>query len=533
MVRVLAPERHSSVKIDYDVLIIGSGMAGGAAAHVLTQKGIRCLVLEAGPAINFQRDRGFKRVYDLPYRGFDRPGRLPNVPQANEFNANLWASEHKNPYTYNPSSPYNWVRIRVVGGRTVLWARWSFRLSNYEFRCKDHSGYSENWPIRYEDLAPYYDRMDRIFRVAGVKLGLPQLPDGEFVADNSPDVESIKRFNAAARRRGLFPTKPRLATAGEMAGSVDMLLPSALASGNLHIISDAIVREITTDRKTGLANGAYFIDARSHHDYHVKARVIILAASTLSSTRILLNSGLANSSGVLGHYLFDQFYVKGTVNAIVPEALGGHPSRGLMGGSGCIPQFRNVKTRDKNFVGNYILIYFSGGTPSASYFPLYGEPLLKKLEEVRDAAFGFTTMGEVIPRHENCVRIDKNVVDAWGIPVLNIQAKYTDNEFAMAKDAMNVADELSQDAGFEVLAKHWQMVPPGESIHELGTCRMGDNPKTSVLNKYNQSHDVKNLFVVDGGCFVSGGAQNPTLTIGALSMRAADYIAEKMRSREI
>ena len=517
---------------DYDVLIIGSGASGGSAVHVLAKKGIRCLMLDAGPAVNFERDRGFKRVYDLPYRGFGKPGRFPNVTQANEFNGNVWADQKKNPYTYDRSAPYNWVRVRLVGGKTLFWGRWSLRLSNYEFRCKDHDGYGTNWPIRYEDLAPYYDRAERIFRVTGQKAGLPQLPDGVFIEDNSPDSGSIRRFDAAAARRGIATTKVRRAS-GELASSVNLLLPGAIETGNLQIISDAVVREITTDPKTGLANGAYFIDRRSQHDYHVEARVVVLGASCLESTRILLNSGLANSSGVLGHYLFDQFYVKDVVVAVVPQARGGNPPRGLMGGGGCVPRFRNLKTREKNFIRGYLLDFSSGSTPDAKYFPAYGEALEKQLADVEGAGFGIWAIGEVLPRYENHVRIDKKVLDAWGIPALHVQAKYTDNEFEMAKDSMRVSEELCRDAGFEVVASHWQMVPPGESIHELGTCRMGDDPKTSVLNKYNQSHDIKNLFVVDGSAFVSGGCQNPTLTISALAMRAAEYLAEQMRTREI
>jgi len=522
----------TNMNTDYDVLIIGSGASGGTVASVLAKKGIRCLMLDAGPAVDFQRDRGFKRVCDLPYRGFGKPGRFPNVTQANEFNGNVWADEKKNPYTYDPSDPYNWVRVRLVGGKSLFWGRASLRLSNYEFRCKDHDGYGENWPIRYEDLAPYYDRAERIFRVSGQKAGLPQLPDGVFIEDDSPDSESVRRFNAAARRRGIPTTKERRAT-GELASSVNLLLPDALATGNLQIVSDAVVREISTDPNTGLANGAYFIDRRSRHDYHVKARVVVLGASCLESTRILLNSGLANSSGVLGHYLFDEFYVKDVVVAVVPEARGGNPPRGLMGGGGYVPRFRNLKTREKNFIRGYALGFGGGGTPDARYFPVYGEALEKQLADVEGAGFTFTTMGEVLPRYENHVRIDKNVSDAWGIPALHVQAKYTDNEFEMAKDSMHVCEELCREAGFEVVGKHWQMVPPGESIHELGTCRMGNDPKTSVLNAYNQSHDIKNLFVVDGSAFVSGGSQNPTLTISALAMRAAEYMAEKMRTREI
>ncbi|HEX6545555.1 MAG TPA: GMC family oxidoreductase [Bryobacteraceae bacterium] len=518
--------------VDYDVLIIGSGASGGMTARELTKRGIRCLMLDAGPAVDFARDREMKRVYELPYQGFGEPGRFPHITQANEFNGNVWADEKQNPYSYDADSPYYWVRVRLVGGKTLFWGRASWRLSDFEFKGKDHDGFGDNWPISYRDLAPYYDRVEPILRVAGRKEGLPQLPDGIFIEDNSPDSESIKRFIAAAKSKNIPTTKGRRAT-GEFASSVNLLLPDALATGNLKIVSNAVVREITTDKRTGLVNGAHFVDRRTRREYHAKARVVVLGASALESTRILLNSNIANSSGVLGHYIFDQFYVKNVVECVVPEAKHGRARRGLMGGGGYIPRFRNLATKEKNFIRGYAFDFGSGGTPDASCFPLYGEALLRELSASEGARFSMTTMGEVLPRYENHVRIDKNLKDAWGIPALHIQHKYTSNEFEMAKDSMNVAEELCHGAGFEVLAKHWEMVPPGESIHELGGCRMGSNPKTSVLNQYNQTHDIKNLFVVDGSAFVSGGSQNPTLTISALAMRASGYMAEQMRRGDI
>jgi len=517
---------------EFDVLIIGSGASGGTVARQLTQKGIRCLMLNAGPPVDFQRDRVLKKVYDLPYRGFGQPGRFLDLQWADEFNGNVWADPKKNPYTYDPGRPYEWVRVRLLGGRTLFWGRWSLRLSDFEFKCKDHDGFGENWPIEYKEIAPYYDRVEPILRVAGRNEGWAQSPDGVFIDDNSPDSESIQRFKSSAKRMGVPTSKARLAT-GQLASSVNRFLPDALATGQLQIVANAVVREITTDPKTGLASGAHFIDSRTKQEYHAKARAVVLGASCLESTRILLNSGIANSSGVLGRYLFDQFYITDVVSCVVPEARGGHPPKGLMGGDGYVPRFRNLKERDKRFIRGYAYVFNSGNTPSHQYLPGYGESLLKEINQIEGAGFSVWTMGETLPRRENQVRIDKSVVDEWGIPALHISQKYSDNEFAMAKDSMEVADELCGGAGFEVLQKHWEMIPPGASIHELGTCRMGGNPKTSVLNKFNQSHDIKNLFVVDGSAFVTGGSQNPTLTICALAMRSADYLAEQMRTGAI
>ncbi len=513
----------------YDVLIIGSGASGGSVAYTLTKKGISCLMLDAGPVINYSRDRALKNVYELPYRGFGRPDRFPHVTQASEFNGNLWADEKENPYSYDPKDPYYWVRVRLVGGKTLVWGRASWRMSDFEFKGKDHDGFGENWPVSYSDLAPYYDKVEPIWRVAGRKEGLPQLPDGIFLEDHSPDSESVKRFTTAAKAQGIPITKPRRAT-GTLASSINLLLPPALESGYLTVVPNAVVSRITTDPNTGLVNGATFIDRRSQREMHAKARIVVVGAACLESTRLLLNSGIANSSGVLGHYLFDQFYVKNAVEAIVPEARGAQNTFKLMGGGGYVAPFRNIKTREKDFIRGYTADFSSGGTPPSRIVPGYGEQLDKELAELNNARFSMTVMGTVLPRHENYVEIDKSVRDAWGIPSLKIQARYTDNEFNMARDAMNTLSEVCHAAGFEVLAKHDKMVPPGESIHELGTCRMGENPKTSVLNKWNQSHDIKNLFVVDGSSFTSGGPQNPTLTISALAMRASDYMAEQMRA---
>jgi choline dehydrogenase-like flavoprotein len=519
---------------NHDVLIIGSGASGGMAAYALTRKGVKCLMLDAGPPVDFSRNREFKPAYELPWRGFGKPGQLEHVFQATEFNANQWVDEKQVPYTHDASQPYNWVRVRLIGGKTLFWARMSFRLSDYEFKAKDHDGFGDNWPIRYADLAPYYDQVEPIFRVAGRSEGLPQLPDGIFIEDNSPDSKANQQFIAATKERGIPNTKMRRSMGqGPLASSLNLLLPEALATGKLTIVPNAVVRELTVDRGTGLVNGANFVDRRSHREMHAKARVVVVGASCLESTRLLLNSGIANSSGVLGHYLHDQFYITQTVQAIVPAARGGNATRDLIGGGGLIPRFRNLKTKEKDFIRGYALDWSTGGTPDAKYIPLYGEALDKEIENCRGAGFSATTMGEVLPRFENHVRIDKTVSDAWGIPALHIQTRYTSNEFNMAKDAVNTLEELCHACGWEVLAAHDQMFPPGYSIHELGTCRMGDNPKTSVLNKWNQSHDVKNLFVVDGSSFVTGGSQNPTMTILSLSMRASDYLAEQMRKGDL
>ena len=516
-----------------DVLIIGSGHSGGMAAKILTGKGISCLMLNAGPVVDFQRDRALKPAYELSYRGFDKPGRLPHVFQSNEFNANTWVDEKEAPYTFDPKHPYNWVRVRLFGGRSLFWARQSFRLSDYEFKAKDHDGFGDNWPISLADLAPYYSRVEEIFRVRGHKDGLPQYPDGNFVEDDSPWSGSMQRFIAAGKQLKVPVCKPRSALGVDgLASSINLLLPDAFATGKLTAIPNVVVRELSVDKNTGLVNGAHFVDRHSRREMSVKARVIILAAGCLESTRLLLNSGLANSSGVLGRYLIDEVYGPGIVCS-VPEARDGKAPE-LMGGGALVPRFRNLDTRSKNFIRGYALNVSSSPMPmDPRNFATYGEDLQKKLDSYSGSGFSTSMMGEVLAHSKHHVSIDKSVVDAWNIPVLHVETQYTDNEFNMARDAVDTSIAMAEAAGFEVLSKNYEPNPPGYSIHELGTCRMGDNAKTSVLNKWNQSHDIKNLYVVDGSSFVSGGWQNPTMTILSLSMRASEYLAEQMRQGSV
>jgi choline dehydrogenase-like flavoprotein len=513
-----------------DVLIVGSGHSGGMAAKILTEKGISCLMLNAGPVVDFHKDRETKPAYQLPYRGFNMPGRLPHVLVATEFNSNTWVDEKEVPYTFDSERPYNWVRVRLFGGRSLFWGRFSFRLSDYEFKARDHDGFGDNWPISLTDLAPYYSRVEAIFRISGHADGLPQYPDGNFILDDSAWSGSMQRFIAAGRKLEVPVCKPRTALGVDgQASSINLLLPDAFATGRLTAVPNVVVRELTVNKNTGLVNGANFVDRHSRREMSVKARVVILAAGCLESTRLLLNSGLANSSGVLGHYLIDQVYGPGIVCS-VPEARDGKATEGLMGGTALAPRFRNIDTKSKTFIRGYALVGSSSTGPmDAKNFAAYGADLQKTLDSYNGSGFSITMMGEVLADYKHHVRIDESVVDAWGIPVLHVETQYTDNEFNMARDAVNTSIVMAEAAGFEVLSRNYDPVPPGASIHELGTCRIGDNPRTSVLNQWNQSHDIKNLYVVDGSSFVSSGWQNPTMTILALSMRASEHLAEQMR----
>jgi choline dehydrogenase-like flavoprotein len=518
----------------FDVLIIGSGHAGGMAAKILTESGISCLMLNAGPVADVSRNAEHKAAYELPYRGFKPPGRLEHVFQASEFNANVWVDEQEVPYTFEAENPYNWVRVRLFGGRSLFWSRQSFRLSDYEFKAKSRDAFGEDWPISHADLAPYYSRVEDIFQVSGALDGPPQMPDGNFVIDDNQWSQSMERFIAASKAFDMPVCKQRRALGRDgLASSVNLLLPDAEKTGNLTSIANAVVRELTIDKNTGRPNGCHFVDRLSRRELSVKARVVVLAAGTLESTRLLLNSKVGNSSGLVGRYLMDQVYGPG-VTCSVPEARSGKATKELMGGGAIVPRFRNITTKSDKFLRGYALnVTSSTGPVSPRNFAVYGAELERKLQEYHGSSFHMTMMGEVLGRYENHVRINKDKVDAWGIPVLHVETKYTDNEFNMAKDAVETGSAVAEAAGFEVLSKNVVPNPPGYSIHEVGTCRMGDDPKRSVLNRWCQSHDHKNLFVVDGASFTSAGWQNPTMTILALSMRASEYLAGEMSKQNI
>jgi choline dehydrogenase-like flavoprotein len=390
-----------------DVLIIGSGHSGGMAAKILTEKGISCLMLNAGPVADAHKDTEPKPAYALPFRGFSQPGRLTHVFHCNAFNANTRVVEREVLYKYEAQNPYKWVRVRLFGGRSLFWSRQSFRLSDYEFKGKSHDGFGDDWPIALADVAPYYSRVEAIFRVQGRADGLPQYPDGNFVPDESTWTGCMQRFIAAGKQMGIPVCKPRNSLGVDgLASSVNLLLPDAFATGKLKAIPNVVVRELSVDKKTGLVNEAHFVDRISRREMSVKARVVVLAAGTLESTRLLLNSRLANSSGVMGHYLVDQVYGPGIVCS-VPEARDGKSTPELIGGGALVPRFRNINSKAKNFIRGYALNVHSSTRPmDPRNFAAYGEELQNKLDSYNGSGFSTSIMGEVLSRYENHVSID-------------------------------------------------------------------------------------------------------------------------------
>lgn len=578
----------------YDAVVVGSGAAGGMAAHVLTSHGLKVLLLEAGK----NQDTGkilhsMEWPYDHPRRGrmppdyhalttneytFRQSPYAQNSPYPNvtsyiqqsgspDYSKTLVVNEKEHPYT---GTRYAWVRARTVGGKTTIWGRLALRLSDYDFKAKSHDGYGEDWPISYADLAPYYDRVDLYLGVSGFPENLPQMPDGKFQRPLKLNYSElhlrqvlkgmdrvVTPYRAGVTTDGLKHNKYRSRCYGRGAcnrhvGGCDIhaafdsptgLIRPAMDTGNLTLRPNSTVYEVMVDPKTGKASGVAFLDSETRKSYHAKAKVVLLAASTLESARLMLLSkstlypnGIGNSSAHVGHNFCE--HVMGPSVAGIMKELVGKPRTlddGRPGGF-YLPRFRNVRERQANFVRGY---GFEGGSgcgmiPGTAYTsPGFGEEYKKHVRDYAGATIEMGGFGEVLARYENYVEIDPNVKDAWGIPVLRFHYRFGENEKKMAADMSVTAREMFEAAGFEIVSVTTNILPEGWSIHELGTARMGNDPKTSVLNQFQQSHDVKNLFVVDGSSHVSASCQNPTWTIMALCWRSCDYLADQLRRGEI
>ncbi|HKX28546.1 MAG TPA: GMC family oxidoreductase [Blastocatellia bacterium] len=563
------------VSVVYDAIVVGSGATGGWAAKILTEKGMNVVVLEAGRAIDPKKDyRMMTWPYELKYRGV-MPGAVyaPRQPiqsrcyAGNEYSAHLFVDDLDNPYTTPEEKPFWWIRGRQVGGRSLTWGRQSYRLSDFDFKAASRDGFGDDWPIGYRDLEPYYDQVEDFIGISGSVENLPQLPDSKFLPPMAMTcgerllkraVESRWKDRRVIMGRAAILTRPhqgrpachfcghcdRGCDTHSYFSSVGSTLPAAAKTGRLTLRPNSVVREILVDSNSGRASGVRVVDQVTRRDYEVKGKVIVLCASTLESTRILLNSksrqypdGLGNSSGVLGHYLMDHTSQISAVG-LVPVLRGMEYDHSDGRANGVyLPRFRNIHDKHPNFIRGYGIqaqALMSYGFYQARYRPGFG-PEFKKLvrDTPKEVSFWIGAYGEMLPRKENRVTIDPNRVDAWGIPVVHISSSHSDNELAMVKDALESIREMVDAAGYLTFSTSGTPAPPGFSIHEVGTARMGQDPKTSFLNQWNQSWDVKNVFVTDGSCFVSQGCQNPTLTMMAITARACDYLADEYKRGNI
>jgi choline dehydrogenase-like flavoprotein len=550
----------------YDVCIVGSGAGGGMAAKVLCDAGADVVMLEAGGPWDVEKDSKMSAwAYDSPRRGASTPAR-----PFGEFDGCIggWDLDGE-PYTQAEGETFDWFRARMVGGRTNHWGRISLRMGPDDFKGRSLDGLGDDWPIGYDDIKPYYDKLDRLVGIFGSMEGIRNEPDGVFLPPPKPRCYELMIKQAADKLRiTCIPSRLSILTkplngrpachyCGQCGrgcathsnfSSPSVLLAPALKTGRLRIITHAMAREVTTD-ESGQATGVIYVNTRDRRDNAVRARIVVLAASACESARLLLNSkssrfpdGLANSSGVVGKYLTDSTGL--TVTGYIPKLASGvaHNEDGVGGMHLYMPWWLDNKKLD--FPRGYH-VELGGGRRGAPSFGIlggiqrfngvggYGKSLKDDYRKYYGATVYFSGRGEMIPNEKTYCEIDPNVVDTYGIPVLRFHAAFGDAEILQAKHMQETFREVIDTMGGTPLSRMptreelYGLLPVGRIIHEVGTTRMGSNPQTSVLNANCQAHDVKNLFVADGGPFVSNAHKNCTWTILALAMRTSEHIAQQ------
>ena len=552
----------------FDVIVVGSGASGGWAAKRLSEAGIKVALLEAGKP---QGDKDFTEhvpAYDLKYR--DKASDLMRRTRpkqrdcyaCREWNYKWFANDLDEPYTNPDDKPFSWQgRTRVVGGRTNVWGRQSYRLSEQDLKGKSFDGYGEDWPLSYKDLVPYYELVEDYVGITGQAENVPELPDSKFhpamplscaemqlrtrvkaklgwTVTVGRAANITKPINGRAPCHYCGPCEQGCATHSYF-NSAFTTVADALKSGNTTLITDAMVYKVLTDPSTHKATGVMYIDRVTREVKEVKARAVLLCAQALESTRILLNSadgGLANSSGVLGHYLMDHLWVTGGAGGEFPDVPAPAPSLGGPRRPTGIYGIRMKNTingpRHKDYIRGF---GFQGGGSTSFNMnaPGYGHAFKKGvLDPV--TSVNLVGFGEALARFDNFVAIDPNVVDIFGIPALRINMSWGENDKKMIPDMAVTAAQMMEAAGAKNIRQFtFANRIPGFGIHEMGTARMGSDSKTSVLNQYLQTHDISNLYVMDASSFVSGGCQNPTLTIMALAVRGCDYLMDEMKKGNV
>lgn len=560
----------------YDAIVIGSGISGGWAAKELCEKGLKVLILERGRMVEHIKD--YPTTNSSPWQ-FEHRGRLTadhlasspvqqKVSYAfNEMSGHFFIKDTDHPY--QQTKPFDWIRGYQLGGKSLLWARWVQRWSDLDFEANLKEGIGVDWPIRYKDIAPWYSYVEKFVGVSGSKEGIPQLPDGEFLPPMEMNCvekdfkEKLKkshpdRYYIISRTANLSQAKKihtdlgrascqyrnwcsRGCPYGGYFSSNSATLPAAHATGNLTIRPHSVVSSIIYDEATQKASGVKVIDSETKEEIEFYSKIVFVNAATINTSAILMNStsnrfpnGLGNDSGVLGHYLMDHNYrarVSAKVNGFDDKYYYGRRPAGTY-----LARFRNVgKDQQQNFVRGYAVA--AGASRSGWSRGMgkegFGKDFKEDLTTPGDWGFGMTAMGEMLPHYDNKITFNRNKTDDWGMPIVDIDCKWRENEDEMTKDAVNELSEMMEAAGYEVSSAIDNGQAPGLAIHEMGTARMGRDPKTSILNGFNQMHEVKNVFVTDGASMTSSACQNPSITYMALTARACDYAVKELNKLNI
>ncbi|UZJ43981.1 GMC family oxidoreductase [Marinimicrobium sp. C6131] len=552
----------------YDAIVVGSGISGGWAAKELTEKGLKVLLLERGRNIEHVKDytNATKEVWDYPHRNKPTQEMIAKYPvlsrdyPLNEATYGMWADEQKNPYV--EEKRFDWYRGYHVGGRSLLWGRQSYRHSPIDFEANAREGVAIDWPIRYDDIAPWYDYVERFAGISGSRDGLDVLPDGQFLPPiplNCVEEDVAKRLEKAyggtrhmihSRVANITEPKPEQGRVncqyrnkcwlgcpfGAYFSTQSSTLPAAMKTGNLTLRPFSLVKEIIYDKDKKRAKGVEVIDTENNQTYEYTADVVFLNASTFNSTWILMNSardvwdgGLGSSSGELGHNVMDHHFrvgAGGIVEGFEDKYYFGRRPAGFY-----VPRFRNVGNDKRDYLRGF---GYQGSASRQGWDRNIAEldvgaGLKDALSEPGAWSIGMIGFGEILPYHDNRISLNHEVTDAWGLPVLAMNVEIKDNEKKMRKDMINDAVEMLETAGLKHVQPFDWGYAPGQGIHEMGTARMGRDPKTSVLNAHNQVWDAPNVYVTDGACMTSASCVNPSLTYMALTARAVDHAVNELK----
>lgn len=554
----------------FDAIVVGSGISGGWAAKELTEKGLKVLLLERGR--NIEHVKGYlnanKHIWEFPHRGGRTQEMINDYPvlkrdyPLNETNLDYWVKDKESPYT--EVKRFDWYRGYHVGGRSLMWGRQSYRHSEIDFEANAKDGIAVDWPIRYRDIAPWYSYVEKFAGISGSRDGLPQLPDGEFqpamemncvekdfaakIKDHYKGQRSVIMGRVAnitqpleGRTNCQYRNKCWLGCPfGGYFSTQSSTLPAAMKTGNLTLRPHSIVKELIYDKDTKKAKGVRIIDAENNQTYDYFSKIVFLNASALNSTWVLMNTatdiwpaGLGSSSGELGHNLMDHHFRVGASGRA--EGYDDKYYFGRRPNGPYIVRWQNLGGEKKDYIRGF---GYQGSASRAGWSREIAEMNIggdfkDALSEPGNWTIGFNGFGETLPYHENKITLDKNTKDKWGLPVLSFDAEIKENEKKMRVDMAASAKEMLEVAGFKDVQTYDREYALGMGIHEMGTARMGRDPKTSVLNGNNQVWDAKNVFVTDGACMTSASCVNPSLTYMALTARAADFAVNELNKRNL